>query len=304
MSTGFRVFPNEDSDLDTTIKDYYSAWRATNQKSSEPFFPIFKSFKESYLAKLDGGALRLYIYLGFSSNNTKGDSWHSIQKIADFFGVQTRTVDGWIKTLVDHGLIYRTKSGHITNTTYLLPYSTTFRYVKPSVIFKDDSQGLIDHLVSKVVASKKIFGDIMGIYHLFQWGANKGKPIHTKNTQWILIITDSAHHVVTGHCYPLQKSEVYGVSKLYISDCFKFDSPYMYNGNPIVGLALSHTPRLKSESSIPDMKKLINDLSTATNSDFVNYPDIMYGEISDVLITADVPEDKFSGVKDSTGEGG
>lgn len=289
MDTGFRVLLSKNKeDLDTTFKNYYSSWRLTNKESSEPFFPVYKTFKDSHLADLDAGALRLYIYMGFSSNNSNGDSWHSIQTIADFFNVQPRTVNGWVKDLVGRGLIRRAKSGHMTNTTYLLPYSTTFRIIEPFNTFKDDSQDLIDHLISNVVEAKEVFGDIVGVYHLFQWGVLKGKPTHTKHIQCILIITKNSHQVITGHYYRLRKSETYGVGNLHIDECFKFDSPFIYNNNRIIGLALEHTPILNEYKSMAGLKSLVNDLSTTTYSDFINYPDIKYGELSTVLPLDDI----------------
>lgn len=118
-------------DEQVALKSYYASWRSFNKDTEEPFFALYEGFKNQHLATLESGPLRLFLYFGFHSKNQTGDSWHSISTIAEFFNTQTRTVDNWIKTLVDKGLIYRVRKGHRSHTTYIIPYSDTLIQAKP-----------------------------------------------------------------------------------------------------------------------------------------------------------------------------
>lgn len=84
------------------------------------------------LKDLDEGALRLYLYFGFVADNDFGHSWHSIETISEYFGKQTRTIDHWIKKLVDAGLIYRAKDKKKSYTRFLIPYTDTIIEQKPN----------------------------------------------------------------------------------------------------------------------------------------------------------------------------
>lgn len=99
-------------DKDLSLKEYYQNWRTHNRSSKSPFITIYKDFKDKELLKdLDGGSLKLYLFFTFAASNDFGHSWHSIQSIADYFGTQTRTIDNWLKPLVEKDLIYREQKG-------------------------------------------------------------------------------------------------------------------------------------------------------------------------------------------------
>lgn len=104
-------------------KEDYANWKK-NSLENCGYFPIFESFKETYLLKnLSGNALKLYLFLGLRSRNKTGETWVSIETIAKYFGKTNRTISIWIKELEEKKLIKRmqlerNKSSH----TYLQPY--------------------------------------------------------------------------------------------------------------------------------------------------------------------------------------
>ena len=98
-------------------------WKTSNIDNKEGFFPVYSSFKK-YMKNLSPGAISLYLYFGLHSKNKTGESYHSIDTMADFFGKSSRTISSWIKELEDNKLIIRRQikfSG--VSITYLRPYS-------------------------------------------------------------------------------------------------------------------------------------------------------------------------------------
>lgn len=106
-----------------SLRNEHTSWKKKTKKENQPFFMIYKSFQNEHLADISGGALKLYVYLGFQSNNFTGESWHSVETIADFFGNDPRTVQKWFKELEERHLVQRVQRGYkwISNT-FLLPY--------------------------------------------------------------------------------------------------------------------------------------------------------------------------------------
>lgn len=101
----------------------HSEWKEWTKKEKKSFFVIYSSFKNSHLKDISGGAMKLYIYLGFHVNNTTGECWHSVETISDYFGNDPRTVKKWFQELEERKLIMRIQKGykHIANT-FMLPY--------------------------------------------------------------------------------------------------------------------------------------------------------------------------------------
>ncbi len=86
--------------------------------------PIFQTFKNSkLLSKIPGGALKLYIYLGLSTDNWGVVTWVSRETLIKYFQKDTRTVDGWIQKLKDLKLIERMQMEvDGVSYTFLRPY--------------------------------------------------------------------------------------------------------------------------------------------------------------------------------------
>lgn len=102
----------------------YSNWRTLNKEKHSGFFMIYNDFFEKkILKKISGNALKLYIFLGVNSKNETGESWYSVDKIAEYFGKSPRTISYWVAELEKYNLIKRmqlelNKESH----TYLQPY--------------------------------------------------------------------------------------------------------------------------------------------------------------------------------------
>ncbi len=101
----------------------YKKWKGSRKDSHSTFFMIYSDFKDIHLKDISGGALKLYVYLGFQADTFTGECWQSIDSIAYFFRNDTRTVNKWVKELEERGLIKRIQTGfkRISNT-FLIPY--------------------------------------------------------------------------------------------------------------------------------------------------------------------------------------
>jgi len=105
------------------IRIEHKQWREKRRDQNSPFFMIYTDFKDIYLKEISGGALKLYLYLGFHVNTFTGECWHSVDSIAEFFRNDPRTVKKWFEELEERGMVKRIQSGYkrIANT-FLLPY--------------------------------------------------------------------------------------------------------------------------------------------------------------------------------------
>lgn len=280
---------------DVLQKNYYASWRDFNRDAKVPFFALYEGFKDKHLADLEPGPLRLYLYFGFAANNTYGHSWHSISTIANFFGTQTRTIDNWISKLVQAELIYRERTDQRSSTTYLIPYSDTLMKQRPRKRHEEDNQELVNDLLSVINSRAEVYGEIVKVYHLFQW-ATKGKqrqPIKESNIQWILILSKRDNDVLIGHYYPLKKSNHLGVNSLDV-DLGIFDSPFTYNGQAVTGVALNHRTRISDTNNRGDVLELIRDLAIAETEHLEQHLILQYGDIS-TLFEEDAEEESAEG---------
>lgn len=244
---------------DSVRKNYYASWRKFNQQQKAPFIAIDNTFKEKYLNKLEPGPLRLYLYFSFAANNTNGHSWHSISTIADYFGTQTRTIDNWIKALVDEGLIYRQRAGKKSNTTYLIPFSHTFLVYRKQKKYRYDNQKMLDDCLKDIQRLKEVYGEIVKIYHFFQW-SNK----QDKNTNQALFVLSKRHDIITANVISLTKLDDMGISEVDIEDVVRFESPFEFNGEQIIGLAFPDNP---SFTSVKTGQYLLETLVELANSE-------------------------------------
>lgn len=285
MAKYFGIKPNSQNDIeDISFKKYFELWKKYNFNAKEPFTPIFLGFKES-LKDLDGGALKLYLYFCLHSNNTEGHSWHSIQRIAEFFKKEPRTINSWIKILVSKGLIYRDKKGHVTNTTYLVPYSNFIVKINPTKTYDEDSQELLQELIEVVSGFGHAAGKIDRVYHLFQWKTEKDKRAvseNKNNVQYLVIVTKRENMTSTSHIYKLTNSEHMGVSELNIDTCCTFDSYFKYNGTNIPGFALNHQYPINKISG-KALKEATVDIAQLTDEEIRKLPKIKYGDITTIL---------------------
>jgi len=101
----------------------YTEWKET-ALDTFGYFPVFQPLKETFLLRnLSGNALKLYLYLGLMSKNTTGETWVSLDTIAEYFGKSTRTISIWIKELEKARLIERMQmEPNGVSHTFLKPY--------------------------------------------------------------------------------------------------------------------------------------------------------------------------------------
>lgn len=292
MKKSIKILPfNPYSDKDTTIKNYYSSWREFNKgndESKETFAMIYTSFKDNVLPDIEGGALKLYLFFAFNATNSSGDSWYSVEKIAEFFKVGSRTVDKWIKILIEKDLIYRDQNNHKSATTYLLPYSTTLMKAKTTGTYPNDTQEVIDDITVSLKNQESIFGEILGVYHIFQWVRSRKKS--KRNTQWILFITKRPNGILTGHYYELKSSDNYVISKKQFEETCFFKSHFKYNNQPLLGVALSNEVDINT-NHYGVLKGIIEQLSIIKVEELHPSYFVSYEEVNQEVDDLDIGEE-------------
>ncbi|MGE7219636.1 helix-turn-helix domain-containing protein [Priestia koreensis] len=123
MDPFFSKNKNEKDEIFNQLRESYMYWRQDLQSLNKPFFMIPTDFKYLFLKDISGGALKLYIYLGFHSKFYTGESWHTIEEISAFLEKDPRTVSKWFKELEDLGLIFRGQDGFKRKAnTFLKPF--------------------------------------------------------------------------------------------------------------------------------------------------------------------------------------
>lgn len=289
MKKGFNILQtNPYENTDEILKDYYFHWREFNKGNSdtkEKFTILFSSFKENYLADIEGGPLKLYLFFCFSASNQDGDSWYSVEKIASVLKVGPRTINKWIKVLVDKQLIYRDQANHKSLTTYLLPYSTTLMPANTKGSYTEDTQIIVEEISDSLKSQEKVFGELTGIFHLFQWTSSKRKKArnNNKNVQWLLFITKRPNGILTGHYYELKNSNNTIVSVREIDDSYFFHSPFKFQSTPVLGIALNNEIDI-TDNPFEPLKQLVEQLATIDISSidpkqFIDYKPIEEEEI-------------------------
>lgn len=114
---------NEKNEIFSKYRENHELWRKDLQEMNKPFFMIPSDFKHLYLKDISGGALKLYLFLGFHSKYYTGESWYTNEEIGYFFGKDSRTIANWFKELETIGLIFRAQKGvHMKANTFLQPY--------------------------------------------------------------------------------------------------------------------------------------------------------------------------------------
>jgi len=266
------------------LKRYYHDWRTTKTNLNTPFVALYKDFKDKHLASLDGGPLRLYLYFSFNANNKFGHSWHSIETIADFFDTQTRTINNWIKTLIDKGLIYREKNGRISHTTYLIPYSNSITSQEPKKKYSEDGQELLEDLISVIEERSFIFGEVKKVFHLFQWRTVSNKPTIDKNgNQALLVITQRDDGVLIGHLCRLNNSSGKAINQLKIDELATFESHFKYKQQTVKGIALKHNIKMLLRRNADALVELCEELNQAEEYDFLDLPAVRYGPRDEMI---------------------
>lgn len=149
-------------------KKSYKEWRNFRKDTKENYFIIPKEL-ERYLSLISTRALNLYLYYCFKSKNETGESWYAIKTIAEELGTSPRSINTWNSTLEEAGLIVRDRDHSRSKTTFLLPLSNYY-------LLENDLS------IKEVIGNSipEIAGDLVAVYHLFQYTKNDNKKIHDK----------------------------------------------------------------------------------------------------------------------------
>lgn len=134
MGFDFEKIPNKQKAV--IYREDYGEWKEYSL-DHHGYFPIFQTFKEAFLLRdLSGNALRLYLYLGLMSGNKTGETWVSIDTIAQYFDKSTRAISNWIKELEEAKLIERMQlENNGVSHTFLKPYGEQL-FNNPNVLQK------------------------------------------------------------------------------------------------------------------------------------------------------------------------
>ncbi|MDK1727318.1 helix-turn-helix domain-containing protein, partial [Dellaglioa algida] len=150
----------------TNIKhneDNYKFWREHRKNWNQTFFMVPSEIL-SYVSAIKSKAMSLYLYYSFRARNDTGKSWASVERAAEDLSISTKSVNNWNKELQMLGLIARVSENKSSKTTYLLPISD-FYYFEKSV----SPETYIEY------SNNEIDGDLIGVFHLFQWRKKEGK---------------------------------------------------------------------------------------------------------------------------------
>ncbi|WP_078395873.1 helix-turn-helix domain-containing protein [Shouchella patagoniensis] len=125
-------------------RNEFMKWRNELQELNKPFFMIPTDFKHIFLKDISGGALKLYLFLGFHAKYHTGESWYSLEQVGSFFDKDPRTIANWFKELEELGLVFRGQKGIMMKAnTFLKPYGFSFYEVENE---KNTSRDVFDHI--------------------------------------------------------------------------------------------------------------------------------------------------------------
>jgi len=131
-------------------REEYAIWKNENQQLNKPFFAIHTDFEAFHLKDISGGAMKLYVYLGFRAKYNTGELWESIPTMANYFNKDVRTIANWCEELEDRGLIRRYQTGFKRSAnTFLKPYGFKIElYEKTELTVNDiDIKALESYIV-------------------------------------------------------------------------------------------------------------------------------------------------------------
>lgn len=261
------------TDEHTLLRDQYSNWKFNMDKNNTgaKFFILYKDF-EDHLKDISSGALKLYLYYGFSSKNETGESWHSIDTISSYFNVSEKTINNWNNELIERGLIYRLSRGNSLNkVTYLMPF--TMNYLK-----------LKDNSILNNIHFNQIYGRQFKAFHLFQWRQGENSSFNIPYHTCILIYKKdiprskdhyTAFEIDINHLY----KDICIDESVLKNDIYNFDSPLDYHALGInldvdvKGIAINTQYNLKRRKIIYDLVKELND--EQTDFDYYEYVNLI-----------------------------
>lgn len=140
------------NEIFNNLRREHEIWKQDLQEMNKPFFMIPTDFSPIFLKDISGGALKLYLFLGFHSKYKTGESWYTIEQIARFFEKDPRTVAGWFNELEQLGLIFRAQKGIMMKAnTFMRPFGFSIKNAYFSSTYEQ-----IDLIISELLKEKNI----------------------------------------------------------------------------------------------------------------------------------------------------
>lgn len=161
---------NPDEGSSKIITDQHAIWKNVELQNIKEYYMLFNGIS-AYLPYMKS-ATNLYLFYCLAAKNKTGESWYSIDTLADILQVSSRTINTWNDRLRLLHLIKRQQGVRKSAHTFLLP---TRDYVVNGYSGPFMKKSLnMDELLEKI---KKIYDFLdctdCNIFHLFQW--RKGK---------------------------------------------------------------------------------------------------------------------------------
>lgn len=152
------LFRDTESEL---LSEFYS--KSTGKSNKEFRFAKVGSNFVNFLAHLNDGAVKLYLYYAVAAKNDTGASWHSVDTISQKLDTTGRSIGNWNRQLEDLGLIFRTSNGKKSKTTFVLPLTSFAVKMSEQRI----AQVLTELRLSESNNFSRIFGKFQSITKLY-----------------------------------------------------------------------------------------------------------------------------------------
>lgn len=261
----------------------YKFWREHRKNWNQTFFMV-PSEVLSYVSSIKSRAMSLYLYYSYRAGNNTGKSWASVERAAEELAISTKSVNNWNNELESLGLIARISEGRSSKTTYLLPVTDFFYFEKDTTPEKYISY-----------SNKKIDGDLIGIFHLFQWRKKEANE-YTKPYNVICLVfqrryeadetSNNKKRFIVNKAVLFEEEEYKDIRINKSADEFSSSQAYKFETNikqykelvPTIGIALTSGIDLKeikkdSKVTIKDnevidlIKQLVEGLNNNTLKD-------------------------------------
>jgi predicted transcriptional regulator len=195
-------------------KQNYRDWRQFRKKTNDNYF-ILPTELEKYLP--NNKAINLYLYYCFKAKNEGGDSWHSVNTIAESLGVTPKTVNTWNKTLVDLGMIARLDDNHLSKATILLPLSSYYKII-PNSSLQDVTKSI----------NAEVEGKLTAVYHLFEWRKNEANDNYDVPFNSLCFVLERKTEVDTIYKFLLVQDETINDFELKTPSSKVFEDAYRF----------------------------------------------------------------------------
>lgn len=243
----------------------YKFWRQYRKNANEKFFMVPSEIIK-YVSSIKSKAMNLYLYYSYRANNDSGKSWASVERAAEDLCISTKSVNNWNKELESLGLIARINEGKSSKTTYLLPITDYYYFEKNTTPenFIEFSDPVLD-------------GDLMSIFHLFQWRKENSEEFTKPYNLTCLIFkrsyepqeanNNNKFMVIKAVIFEekeFKKIRIDKTAKEFPSnqDAYLFESPKRSYAKDVetIGVAITTKINLKDEKNQTDVLDLIQQL--------------------------------------------